>query len=104
MWSGSGDELFYRTPGSDGGLNQYWAVGITISGDTLTLSTPVPLFEFESVGLSPSRSYDVAPDGRFLMIHRDWAENLAAWRKYLGNKMSVVLNWSEELRRLAPSE
>jgi len=43
------------------------------------------------------RNYDIAPDGkRFLMVKNE--EGAAP------NELIVVLNWFEELKRLAPAE
>ena len=43
-----------------------------------------------------SRNYDVAPDGqRFVMIRREEDED---------SQLHIVLNWFQELRRLAPAE
>jgi hypothetical protein len=44
----------------------------------------------------PISNYDVTPDGRFVMVRRD--ENAAP------AQINVVLNWSEELKRLVPTE
>jgi hypothetical protein len=44
-----------------------------------------------------ARTYDVAPDGQhFLMIESGEEEG--------GNQLHLVLNWFEELKRLAPTE
>jgi hypothetical protein len=40
-------------------------------------------------------NYDVAADGRFLMVGESSAE---------ANELNVVLNWFEELKRLVPTE
>ena len=42
------------------------------------------------------QNYDIAPDGRFLMIQESQESTP------LG--INVVLNWSEELKRLVPTE
>ena len=104
VWSAKGDELFYLT-GLGDRLKKYWAVDITISGDTLKPGIPVLLFEKECVATTPHRSYDVARDGqRFLMVSRNQAEEQAMRRDYFGRKVQIVLNWSEELRHLAASD
>ena len=64
IWSSNGRELFYfRELGSS---SQVWAAPID-SEPTLTPGTPQLLFEgnYFQVGAHP---YDLAPDGRFLMI------------------------------------
>ena len=51
------------------------------------------------------RNYDVSRNGqRFLRIRRDRSTHLAMEQRFFGNKVNVVLNWSEELRRLAPKQ
>ena len=58
--------------------------------------TPRELFKrhFWGAATHPGLSYDVAPDGRFIMIQED--EESAKIR------INVVLNWFEELKRLVP--
>ena len=46
-------------------------------------------------GLSGPRNYDVAPDGRFLVIKEGSNEGAA-------EPIVVVQNWVEELKRLVP--
>ncbi len=38
------------------------------------------------------------------MIPRNEAKEQAMWLDYFGRKVNIVLNWSEELRRRAPTE
>jgi hypothetical protein len=63
---------------------------------TLAARGPRQLFEdtFES-GNAGLAAYDVADDGRFLMI-----QPLQPQRFIRG--INIILNWSEELKRLAP--
>ena len=70
-------------------------VDVTTSPD-LTLSQPRVLFEqryaFGSAQTIPN--YDVSPDGqRFVMVKDESASG----------RLNVVLNWFEELKRLAPT-
>ena len=52
-------------------------------------------FEVDPFG-QDSRNYDVTSDGqRFVMIHREENEE---------SQLHIVLNWFQELRRLAPVE
>ena len=58
---------------------------------------PVELFSGDYYWAGPfSRQYDVAADGRFLMI-----KNASGSRP---EELTIVLNWFEELRRLAPPD
>jgi hypothetical protein len=54
------------------------------------------LFEGRYLSTASLQNYDVAPDGRFLMI-REPAESTP-----LG--INIVLNWFEELKQLVPEE
>ena len=62
VWSRDGRELFYQAQG------RLMVVPITTE-PTFTLGTPEILFEGPYVS-SLARSYDLAPDGRFLMVRR----------------------------------
>ena len=56
---------------------------------------------FEGTALDPiiaARHYDVTPDGRFVMVKRVKSEG-----GLTHNQINVVLNWSEELKRLVPT-
>ena len=46
-----------------------------------------------------SRDYDVAPDGRFLMMKTTGAETSDS---DIPNQVVLVQNWLEELKRLVP--
>ncbi len=92
MWSRDGRELFYR--------NGEKMMVVTASTDLdFTPSKPTLLFEGIYVagvfGGTPGVNYDVAPDGqRFLMVKSE--EGLGS------TQLNINLNWSEELKRLAP--
>ena len=63
-------------------------------GAEIDISTPVELFDGPyTVDLSGHQRYDVAPDGRFLMV-----ENSEDFR------IVVVEGFFQELSRLLPSE
>jgi hypothetical protein len=92
VWSHDGRELFYRD--FSGAL---MAVPIA-GGPGFSPGRPVRLFEgtgyIGSGAQGSGRTYDVSPDGsRFLMIRT--ANRVAT-------PLVVVLNWFEELKRLAP--
>jgi hypothetical protein len=70
-------------------------VELDATGKGLSMSEPRLLFEgdfYQDADGHPN--YDVAPDGRFLMIERGREERVTELR--------VIVNWFEELRRLAP--
>ena len=89
VWSRDGSQLFYRNG------NKMMAVGVTTQPD-FTASTPRFLFEgqyeFSDTGHA---GYDVAPDGRFLMIQPLEPAQAAT-------QINLVLHWFDELKRLAP--
>jgi serine/threonine-protein kinase len=90
VWSQDGKELFY--------LNGPKMMAVSIDRERgLMAGSPRVLFEgqYESEReLDPT--FDVAPDGRFLMVKVP--PELAP------RQINVVLNWSEELKRLVPTE
>ena len=90
VWSRNGRELFYRWG------NKMMAVEITVD-PVLSAGTPRQLFEgrfeFGPAGLA---AYDVAADGRFLMVQPLEPEPSS-------REIHVVLNWYEELKRLVPA-
>jgi hypothetical protein len=63
---------------------------------TFSAAEPVPLFEGPYVD-ALNRWYDVAPDGRFLLVKPGWLSASGATSVLL-----VVINWFEELKRFAP--
>ncbi len=94
LWAQSGEELFYLAP--DGAVMRLSAEGAA----TFRPGLPTQLFQgpyFASVAEYAFRTYDVSPDGqRFLMIKEGATEG----RTRAG--FTVVQNWFEELKRLAP--
>jgi Tol biopolymer transport system component len=88
-WNQNGKELFYR----DG--NKMMALDVSMSGDEPTIGTPRVLFEqrYEFGQGQTTANYDVTPDGqRFVMVKGEAGSN----------RLNVILNAFEELRRLAP--
>ena len=79
-WAPNGRELFYRKD------NRMMAVGVSTAGEFVS-GTPKQLFEGPYV-LWPG-TYDVARDGRFLMLKAE---------PQLVNQLILVQNWFEELK------
>jgi eukaryotic-like serine/threonine-protein kinase len=77
-WARNGRELFFRN------ANFLMAVPVSLE-PVFTPGTPRPLFE----GVY-GPAYDVAPDGRFLMIRGATPENVT--------QLNVVLNWFEDVK------
>jgi len=96
VWSRDGRELFF--PSLDG--RQMLAVPVQ-SGSTLVAGRPQVLFE-TAMGVSISgRPYDIAPDGRFLIIIRG---GQAEAGDGTASNLIVVQNWFEDLKRLVPTQ
>ena len=64
MWAPDGKELYYVASGPGDPIMR---VPVPPSGSTWQSATPVKLFDGYAV-TNPSRTYDVASDGRFLMM------------------------------------
>jgi hypothetical protein len=87
IWSADGNELFFRQG------SKVMAASIVL-GPEIHVSAPVELFDGPyTVDLSGHQRYDVAPDGRFLMV-----ENSEDFR------IVVVEGFFEELNRLVPAD
>ncbi|MGB5816060.1 MAG: protein kinase [Thermoanaerobaculia bacterium] len=87
LWSQDGRELFYR----DG--NRMMAVNVTTS-DRVSADEPRELFTGSYLATDNKWDYDVAPDGRFIMIKTPDEKK--------PREITVVLNWFQELESLAP--
>ena len=58
------------------------------------------MFEFAMLSVQGEvRPYDIAPDGRFLIIGSGQADSDSG----APSNMIVVQNWTEELKRLVPT-
>ena len=97
-WASNGRELFYRSLKGPNETGKMMAVDIRTQ-PSFVAGKPRMLFESDGYVWSfPGRAYDVAPDGRrFLMVQR--GEQPSADMTHA----IVVLNWFDELKRLAPS-
>jgi Tol biopolymer transport system component len=88
-WARNGRELFYRSG------DKMMAVEIDTRS---SFSAGKPKFLFQGL-YQPTpildANYDVAPDGRFLMLKPSGDEQAPT-------QVNLVLNWFEELKRLAP--
>ena len=94
LWSRDGRELFFSSLDS----RQMLAVPVQY-GTTLLAGRPQVLFEFAIVTavLPGAQRYDIARDGRFLIVRSDQADSTDA-----APQIVVVQNWFEELKRLVP--
>ena len=94
-WTGNGRELIYRDPVK----GQLMAVEVQTTPE-FRAGRPRPLFALEPTGAGTNfglhGGWDVTPDGkRFLVIN-------APGSAETGVRLQAVVNWFEELRRLAP--
>jgi serine/threonine-protein kinase len=88
LWSADGHELFYVQG------RELMAVTVTTAG-AFSASSPRKLFDFPvstMLSTDTSTTYDVAPDGRFLVVRSAAAEPM-------GGHLVVVLNWFQLLQR-----
>jgi hypothetical protein len=85
-WAHSGNEIFYLDED-----RTMWSVGVA-PGIPFTTTARRPLFDASAYELDLHQEYDVAPDGRFLMVRnrgtRETEERELVW----------VQNWFEELK------
>ena len=77
-WSRTGGELFF------GSGDHVMVVALSAGDEVLRATRPRELFALDRVG-----GYDVAPDGRFVML-----------RAGQGATITIVLNWFEELKAM----
>jgi len=95
-WAPSGRELFYVTAAPEGRIRMM-AVDVTLS-PRFVAGRPHVLFEGRYGVGTPHRHYDVSRDGRFLMVRGPEGPPSPPV-----TQMVLVLDWFEELKRLAPS-
>ena len=88
VWARDGRELFYQE-------GSKLMAATMLSTSPLRFDTPRLLFEggFVAWETNTPRTYDVASDGRFLMIEPSTS---------FSQRFNVVLNWVEELKRRVP--
>jgi serine/threonine-protein kinase len=96
-WSRKGDELFYINPAA-GSSTAFMSVKVT-GVNTWAHDSPVKLFDTDypfPIGSTGRTEYDVAPDQRFLLLKPVPSSDVAP------QALSIVVNWTEDLRRLVP--
>jgi serine/threonine-protein kinase len=96
FWSRDGKELFY-VPGP----NEFAVVRVTTQPSfSVGKAELLPRSVFLEGGPGAIRSLDVLPDGRFIGIVDAAAES----GDITAPRINVVLNWTEELKRLVPTK
>ncbi len=88
QWSADGSELYFRRGESLYALSVSTQSGFELSAARLILKQP-----FDRNTYRDRAAYDVAGDGRFLVVTNTW-----------NTEFRVVFNWFEELNRLVPTE
>ena len=100
-WSPNGRELFYVQRGVFGiepGPTTLMCVKL-VTAPAFMAAAPERLFESSDLRYAWGRSYDVAPDGRFLItLSSERPTSLAP------AQMIFVQHWFEELKRLVPTK
>jgi serine/threonine-protein kinase len=86
-WSAAGDELFFWS-------GTTLMVSDVSPGESFSWGTPRPLFEVPDI--TEDFAYDVAPDGEHFVLGVRNPEAVV-------HEIHVVLNWTEELTRLVPT-
>jgi hypothetical protein len=88
VWSPAGGELFYLDAD-----RRLMSLPVATK-PTFSIRSPTKLLDKVPV-ITPGRSYDVSPDGKRFLILKD-----APGASQSIRQLEVVLNWTEDLRRL----
>jgi serine/threonine-protein kinase len=95
-WSHNSRELFYLE--GNRSKSSMMAVDVSHFGEFKPPGTPHRLFDATAyLGTNPLRSYDVTPDGQFIMSHLQEPPDQSV------TKLNIVLGWANELKRRVPS-
>jgi serine/threonine-protein kinase len=105
-WSRDGREIFYRKfDESDRTKDTFYSVQLDVGDGRLTPGQPEKLFGGTYARSFKIRSYDVAPDGRFLLIKGNDESILSAVIEELfPTRIQVVQNWFAELEEKIPRD
>jgi hypothetical protein len=93
VWSRDGKELFFRNGAS------MLSVPYTVSESEFVPGKPSVLFQKNFFFTTPMGMYDVARDGRFLMVQPIPEEAAARDKSIFPSTLRIVLNWTSELKR-----
>jgi Tol biopolymer transport system component len=95
-WSRNSPELFYRIG------NRMMSVRFKVNGADFVPEKPVMLFQQGSLGggTTVRATFDVAPDGRFLLNQTVPEQGDERARKISPSYLRFVINWTQDTRRL----
>jgi eukaryotic-like serine/threonine-protein kinase len=96
-WSPDGKQLFFHAVA----LNRFVVVDMRAQ-QGLTWGTPVPLPIEDAIHPLAQRNYDVSADGKQLLVVLPAQTSQAASGRRASVHLNIVLNWFEELARVAP--
>ena len=97
-WSPNGDELFYIRRAS-GEQPDDWVMQVSVSLESgFQAQSPKELFAFPYQDSDFMRTYDVAPDGSFVMVERGTGPRAQA-----DTTPRIIFIWQSELERLIPT-
>jgi Tol biopolymer transport system component len=105
FWARDGQRLFYRMrarglTNAEGSGPTMVSVSFSVSNGQFQPEPGIALFRNNGFTCTLSPCGDAAPDGRFIMIQNQSPEaNEERNRKIYPSTLTVVLNWSTELRR-----
>ncbi|HWN40120.1 MAG TPA: protein kinase [Gammaproteobacteria bacterium] len=89
-WANDGRELYYTRPKASGTTLEFQVLAVPMQP---AVGEPKPLFTAVMENAAPHRDYDVAPDGRFLVVLPPLTEEQPI------TAIQLVLNWATELER-----
>jgi Tol biopolymer transport system component len=104
LWSRNGKELFYYVGGGTGPGTEPTIMTVPVQsvGRGLVLEKPVVAVQGPyAVPVNAGRHYDVSPDGKRFLLLKDVEGAADAGSRMV--PIHVVLNWSDNLRRLVPT-
>ena len=117
LWSPDGSELYYQSEveepaaatgdGASGTTEtQNWvmAAAVTYSDSGIDIGRPERLFRADGyVSVIPIRSWDMGPDGRFLMSMSSSDESVrSAIDKFFPRRVRLIQNWASTLEEPVP--
>gem|GEM_PF-847580 len=98
-WSRDGREIIYRW------RNEFFSVALKRVGEDLTAAEPEKLFEGNYGSVHAVRSFDVGPDGRFIVVKRpDDSALEAALDQFFPERIQLIQNWFQDLQARNPAQ